>query len=417
MQTPEDWIRHGQELRRPLLVHESLGQKNRLCIVGGGLSGLCIAYRIGQKNPNIHIDLIENADQLGGVIETWKDGDWLCDVAVNATRPHPAVWRLVQDLGLQQEFSPSRKEANSRWIWKEGSSHKLSRWTLLKMNPLKLYKGIRSSRKGGASIGEILPNKSIADAMTLGIVNDTSHNVDADFLMPALTKFGPKPPIGKRKLRKGINKSYPLFVPEPGSTASFQGGISTLIDALVSSLDQMKNIAIHLNYKADSLEHVCREFDLKPSAIVWSAGSKTMTQSKLSVFAVGYESSSINEVPVGYGTLIPDESVPISGILHESDVHATPRAPQGHRLFRIMVPHERWDGEEASVKQALRRVFTKANPVLFTHIGERSIPRYLPGHLQSIAKKKSECSQAGWSVSGVSITHVVDQAERIAELF
>ena len=417
MLTPEDWIRHGQELRRPLLVHESLGQKSRICIVGGGLSGLCIAYRIGQKNPNIHIDLIEHADRLGGVIETWKDGEWLCDVAVNATRPHPAVWRLVQDLGLQQEFSPSRKEANSRWIWTDGTSHKLSRWTLLKMNPLKLYNGIRSSRKGGASVGDILPNKTIADAMTLGIVNDTSHNVDADFLMPGLTKFGPKPPIGKRKLRKEISKSYPLFSPKPGSTASFRGGISTLTEALISSLNQMENTAIHLNFKAESLEHVCQEFDLKPSAIVWSAGSKTMAQSKLSVFAVGYVQENIKDVPIGYGTLIPDESVPISGILHESDVHATSRAPKGHRLFRIMVPHERWDGEEASVKRALRRILTKADPILFSKIGERSIPRYLPGHLQGIANKQSECSQAGWSVSGVSITHVVDQAERIAELF
>ena len=82
-----------------------------------------------------------------------------------------------------------------------------------------------------------------------------------------------------------------------------------------------------------------------------------------------------------------------------------------------MVPHERWDGEEASVKRALRRILTNADPILFTQIGERSIPRYLPGHLQGIANKQSECSQAGWSVSGVSITHVVDQAERIAELF
>ena len=179
----------------------------------------------------------------------------------------------------------------------------------------------------------------------------------------------------------------------------------------------MENTVIHLNFKAESLEHVCQEFDLKPSAIVWSAGSKAMAQSKLSVFAVGYDQDTIKDVPFGYGTLIPDESVPISGILHESDVHATSRAPKGHRLFRIMVPHERWDGEEASVKRALRRILTNADPILFTQIGERSIPRYLPGHLQGIANKQSECSQAGWSVSGVSITHVVDQAERIAELF
>ena len=56
----------------------------------------------------------------------------------------------------------------------------------------------------------MLPNKQIADALTLGIVNDTAENVDSDFLMPALTKFGPKSPIKKSKLNSLIEKSYLL---------------------------------------------------------------------------------------------------------------------------------------------------------------------------------------------------------------
>ena len=49
--------------------------------------------------------------------------------------------------------------------------------------------------------------------------------------------------------------------------------------------------------------------------------------------------------------------------------------------------------------------------------GEREIPKYEPGHLSRMDKVKPLCSYAGWGFSGVSITHVVDESERIADLF
>ena len=42
---------------------------------------------------------------------------------------------------------------------------------------------------------------------------------------------------------------------------------------------------------------------------------------------------------------------------------------------------------------------------------------YKPGYMSKISKLDNERNLVGWSVSGVSITHVVCEAERIAELF
>ena len=81
-----------------------LPKSTKVCVVGGGLSGLTVAYRIATKRPDLHVELIEKSDRLGGVIETWTRGDWVCDIAVNATRAHPAFWRLVDDLGLGESF-------------------------------------------------------------------------------------------------------------------------------------------------------------------------------------------------------------------------------------------------------------------------------------------------------------------------
>ena len=139
----EDWVRYGDELRRPLCVADALPNSSTVCVVGGGLSGLTVAYRIASKRPDVRVELIEKSDRLGGVIETWTQGEWVCDVAVNATRAHPAFWRLVDDLGLGARFAPSNPEADARWVYTRGRSQKLSLWTVLRRGPLKMLNGVR----------------------------------------------------------------------------------------------------------------------------------------------------------------------------------------------------------------------------------------------------------------------------------
>ena len=55
----EDWVKHGQELRRPLLVHPSIIEGDTSVIVGGGLSGMVTGFRIAKKNPRRKIVILE----------------------------------------------------------------------------------------------------------------------------------------------------------------------------------------------------------------------------------------------------------------------------------------------------------------------------------------------------------------------
>ena len=418
MPSLESWIKHGEELRRPLVANAKLGGSKKVVIVGGGLSGLCCAYRIAQKRPDISVVIHERSNRLGGVINTWQEGEWICDLAVNATRPHPAFWRLIKDLGLSEKFTPSRPQAKSRWVLLNGKPHKLSWRTLFKIGPLKLRKAIKNSRDGGLTVDQVIPHKAIADALCLGIVNDTSDNVDADFLLPSLTRFGDNPPIKRAKLAKLIADSYPIFTPKRGSIASIEGGMQTLIDALVAELSDMENVEIRLEQEALSAQTVAQEYGIAAKSVIWAApgAQESFTESALSVFAIGYREEQVANVKVGYGTLIPDRQLPISGILHESDLHHSQRCPKGHRLFRLMVPHNRWDKDEQKVVQCAEKLLAK-DPVLFVNIGERKIPSYPAGYMADLKRLNDEFSYAGWSISGVSITHVVDEAERFAELF
>lgn len=413
----EEWVRHGNELQRPLLINQDLSKNQTIFIIGGGLSGMCAAYRLGKTFPLKKVVLIEKSNRLGGVIQTWKRDEWLCDISVNASRAHPAMWRLIEELGLSSRWSPSNTKAKSRWIWLNDSKHKLSFLSMLKIGPFKTLRAIKRSKQGGKSVAEVLPHLGIADAMTLGIVNDESSMVDADFLFPTITQFGPQPPIKNRTLTKKMSKTYPLFSPRKGSVASLDGGMEVLIDTLQSRLEALVNVEVRYDTHFKSPDLASKVLATPLSSIVWAAPGmiENFDQTTLSIFVLGYREEDVHNVPIGYGLLIPDKTVPMSGILHESDLHAWRRAPSGHRLFRIMVPHARWDLDEQTIRKAAERFLGTQQPVLFEKIGVRQIPTFSPGHLQRMVEKKRDCSFIGWSYSGVSITHVVDEIERMIE--
>ena len=63
MSSLQSWIDHGEEMRRPLLVHTELADSSTVVIVGGGLSGMCCAYRIATKRPDIKIIILEQSNR------------------------------------------------------------------------------------------------------------------------------------------------------------------------------------------------------------------------------------------------------------------------------------------------------------------------------------------------------------------
>lgn len=417
MYSEDEWIRHGDELRRPFSVPDGFSSSEHVVIVGGGLSGLTIAYRLASKRPDLQVTVVESKSTFGGVIDTWKEGEWVCDVAVNATRSHPSVWRLIEDLDLGKEFSQSNPLARKRWIYIDGKQHQLSWKTAFKIGLFRLRRSMLDARKGSRSVAEVLPNEQIADAMTLGIVNDVAANVDADFLFPSLTKFGGNPPIKWSKLKKKIRKTYPLFTPKKGSVASLSGGMKTLIDKLVSTLEAMSNVSLQTDFHAPSPEDVASQYNVSQSSVIWTVPSGPEDAfTSLSVYAIGYRNEDVSHIPTGYGTLIPDSNIPISGILHESDVHSSQRAPEGNRMFRLMIPASRWNGDSMEILDSARNLISPHEPVMFQHIGDRNIPSYSPGYMASLSKEKYAYVRAGWGFSGVSITHVISEAERLADL-
>ena len=417
MQDRQAWIRHGQELRRPLLVNPALADEGHVVVVGAGLSGLTAAYRLREARPDVRVTVLERSDRAGGVIRTWRKDEWVGEFAVNASRPHPAVWRLIDDLGLMPSWQPSRAEARHRWILTDGRRHRLGLSTMLKIGPGRMLRGVRTARQGGRSMAEALPVSWLADAMTHGIVNAPAAEVDADLLMPTMARYGAAPPMRRRALARAVRSTYPGWTPRRGQMGSLEQGMEGLVEALVNALDDDGMVNMRFNMDVPSPEAAAEHAGLSLTSVLWAAPrTEDEPGPELTVAVVGYTHADASAVRVGYGTLCPDPSSPVSGVLHESDVHHGARAPPGHRLFRVMVPHARWDGEEDSLRQAVETMLCPAEPVLFEVLGTRRVPHVRPGHMQRVAEHAAPWSWIGWSATGVAITHVVSEAERLADL-
>ena len=417
MQDRQAWIRHGQELRRPLLVNPALADEGHVVVVGAGLSGLTAAYRLREARPDVRVTVLERSDRAGGVIRTWRKDEWVGEFAVNASRPHPAVWRLIDDLGLMPSWQPSRAEARHRWILTDGRRHRLGLSTMLKIGPGRMLRGVRTARQGGRSMAEALPVSWLADAMTHGIVNAPAAEVDADLLMPTMARYGAAPPMRRRALARAVRSTYPGWTPRRGQMGSLEQGMEGLVEALVDALNDDDMVSMRFNVDVPSPEAAAEHAGLSLTSVLWAAPRpEDEPGPELTVAVVGYTHADASAVPVGYGTLCPDPSSPVSGILHESDVHHGARAPSGHRLFRVMVPHARWDGEEGSLRKTVKQMLCPAEPVLFEVLGTRRVPHVRPGHMQRVAEHAAPWSWIGWSATGVAITHVVSEAERLADL-
>ncbi len=93
-------------------------------ILGGGISGLSLAYFL--KSRGLNILLLEKASQTGGVIQTEQVDGFLIDYGPNSTlETSPVIGKLIEELGIVEERVYANKKANRRYVLKDGQLHPL----------------------------------------------------------------------------------------------------------------------------------------------------------------------------------------------------------------------------------------------------------------------------------------------------
>ena len=110
--------------------------KKRIVVIGGGITGLTVAYRVKQKlekeNLPFELILLEGSLKIGGKIYTMKVDDYYIDLGAESidTR-YPEALKLIEELGLEDQL-----------IYSEGNKPDIFFYNKLHQLNYPTYKGI-----------------------------------------------------------------------------------------------------------------------------------------------------------------------------------------------------------------------------------------------------------------------------------
>ncbi len=83
--------------------------RQRVIVIGGGISGLACAYRLQQLGINVTV--FESAGHSGGVIDTDSPGGFLFESGPQSFQGTPQVLALVRELGLEPDLQVADSKA------------------------------------------------------------------------------------------------------------------------------------------------------------------------------------------------------------------------------------------------------------------------------------------------------------------
>ncbi len=445
---------------------------DRVVIVGGGISGLSLAYFLLKEKPSMDLILLEAEERLGGKIWTDRADGFVCESGVNGfLNNKPRTLELSAGLSLTP--LKSNDSARKRFIFSEGrlralpespaaffSSDLLSVWGRIRIiYELFAAKGSKEDESlaefGRRRLGKEAFEKLIdpmasgiyagdPEALSLKSCFPRIHQLEAQHgsLIRALVKLQIK---AKKEGKAGPG-------PGPGGVlTSFSSGMETLIVALksvvgdkvrsrcrVMSLERSGNRyavsledgliiesdAVVLATPAHASSDILRDFDP-----VLATTLSQIPYPAVAVVCMGYRKERIGSNLDGFGFLVPfREGRRILGTLWDSSIFPG-RAPEGFVLLRTMlggtrVPEPmRDEGTLVNiVADELRDIMDiKVQPdFVRVYVHVKAIPQYTIGHQEKVGSMERLLSQhrglylSGNAYKGISVNDCIENSYRLA---
>lgn len=448
----------------------------RIVIVGGGISGLSIAFRLKQFLPNIQMQLLEGAPTLGGKISTLKQEGFLYETGPNGFLDNnPSTVTLARELGLESELIEANEAASkNRYLFLKGKlrllpstpfgmiSTDIISWRAKLSLFMERFRSPNldtadesidafAKRRVGEEIAETL-----VDPFVTGIFAGDSRQISLRSGFPRIhameTKHGSITAGLKanRQARKASgNKDRPA-----GRLWSFRNGLGTLISALANRIG-LENI-IHASacsishnpststwqttasngqtYESEILILTCQAYNqghlLEPLNPNLSQTLNSIPYNRVAIAVLGFRSGDIPIPLEGFGFLVPGkENRSILGSQWCSSIY-TGRAPAGMVLLRVMLGGpdrpELVDLDDEAILQIVYRelqaTMMAQAPPLFSRIvrWDKAIPQYHLGHQEKVARIEKELGNhpglflGGNALKGIAINDCVENAETMA---
>lgn len=220
----------------------------KICIVGGGVTGLVAAHRLGAQHE---VDLYEKRDHLGGCLSSYHiDGYWLEEFYHHCFSGDDDLFSLLADLNIFDRLE-----------WLNGTTGYYSQKTIYPLNsPLEILKYPELSLGEKARMALLVMGAKKIDVGDLDsvtardfILDRLGENIYRSFFEPLLiSKFGEnRNDVSAAWLisRVAIRSNRGISGERLGY---LKGGFQTLIDALETSIG--RNCVVRLNDTVTSLQ-------------------------------------------------------------------------------------------------------------------------------------------------------------------
>jgi len=446
----------------------------KVVIIGGGISGLSLAWFLQQSNK-FERTLLEAESRIGGKINSIKtDNGFMVEAGPNTVlqkfgRDDDALGRLIDSLNIQDDLIIANEIVNNRFIVKNRKLCKVPRTPFgLLTSPLfsfmgKLRIGLEPFIKPAKSeetikefvtrrLGQEFYDYSIEPFIS-GVHAGDPNKLSVRSAVPKIyeleQKYGSLIKAALKMRQIGKDTGAPK-----GRMISFTHGLNTICDAIKKQLPN-KCVITDSNVKTicknnEQWEVKTAEQTYIADKVIFATPAKETAEiisehspqaSKLInrieyapiiVCALSYPKNSIKHPMNGYGFLVPrKENIRTLGCLFSHNIFAG-KAPDGSNLLTcflggatdkkaIEIPQ---DEIIKTINEELKELLghNQDNPeVIYFKKYERAIPQYQMGHqniLDDLSKEIPDSSNivfcSNWN-KGLSVADCIKNAENIAQ--
>lgn len=260
---------------------ELVSQRAELVIIGGGITGLTLAL-LCEKN-GIDWKLIESADSLGGVMQTFRHEGFVFESGPNTgVLGKPEIAELFEMLEPDCVLHKARPEAANRWILLNGKWTAIPKgilggittplftlkdklrllaepWRPKGTDPMETIAGLVRRRMGESYL------RNVVDPFISGVYAGDPEKLVTRFALPKLYQleqnYGSFIGGAIKKARKPVSAREKKATRE---VFAAQGGFSNLINSIVNRLPEHR---ILLNTKVESVTKSGNKFLIKPGQL------------------------------------------------------------------------------------------------------------------------------------------------------
>jgi oxygen-dependent protoporphyrinogen oxidase len=420
----------------------------RVVVVGAGLSGLAVAFRLRQALPGVDLTLLEGRDRPGGTVWTDHRDGFRVETGPNGFLDNkPGAAHLCRDLGIDGRLvAASEGSRRNRFVFLRDRLHKLpasppgilTTPLLSAGGKLALLREPFRRKPAGAPADESVAAFArrrfgreaadvFMDALVTGIYAGDPEGLSVRACFPRLAQFEDEAgSVLRGFLRSAKQKKRDAAArgekPAPTRAWSFREGLRALVEALAGRVSVTTGVRVtrieptsrgvqppgpgwrvrgegNESWEADAVILACPAYeqaaavaDLDPAL---AADLAAILYNRVAVVALGYRQADAR-APDGFGYIAPQHTRrDVLGVQWCSSIYPD-RAPPGFVLWRALCggtsrPDVFYRDDEELARachRELQLALGVTGEPVFRQIVRwpRAIPQYDVGHLERVAR-------------------------------